>query len=100
MPRRAICGSIARTGMGVRRMGRQISRVLDRFRTGGWTAVAIYLAIALAALAVLSYVFRKTNPSHLTIGAGMVMLLYLAVGAFMLLASRLFVTQRRDEDQT
>jgi hypothetical protein len=74
----------------------EMERILARLRTGGWPAVVIYLAVALATLAVLSYLLKKTNPAHLTIGAGLVMLLYATASGFLLLASRLFVS-RRDE---
>ena len=71
-------------------------RYLDRLRAGGWTGVAVYLAIALGTLAVLSYLLKKSDRTHLTTGALMVMLMYVAVGAFMLLAARVFVTKRED----
>jgi hypothetical protein len=71
-------------------------RYLDRLRAGGWTGVAIYLAIALGTLAVLSYLLKKSDRTDPTKGALMVMLMYVAVGAFMLLASRVFVTKRED----
>jgi hypothetical protein len=71
-------------------------RYLDRLRAGGWTGVAIYLTIALGTLAVLSYLLKKSDRTDLTKGALMVMLMYVAVGAFMLLASRVFVTKRED----
>ncbi|MDB5074407.1 MAG: hypothetical protein JWO42_586 [Chloroflexi bacterium] len=70
-------------------------RYLDRLRAGGWTGAAIYLAIALATLAVLAYLFKKTDPNQST-SALMVMLMYVTVGGFMLLASRLFITKRDD----
>jgi undecaprenyl pyrophosphate phosphatase UppP len=72
-------------------------RYLDRLRAGGWTGVAIYLVIALGTLAVLTYLFKKTNPAHLNTGAAMVMLMYVTVGGFMLLASRVFTTRRDDK---
>jgi undecaprenyl pyrophosphate phosphatase UppP len=71
-------------------------RYLDRLRAGGWTGVAVYLVIAVGTLGVLSYLLKKSDRTHLTKGALMVMLMYLAVGAFMLLASRVFVTKRED----
>lgn len=72
-------------------------RYLDRFRTGGWPAVGIFLAIALATIVVLTLLLKKSNAAHLTVGAALVMLIYLTVGAFMLLASRIFVSRRADE---
>jgi hypothetical protein len=72
--------------------------MVERRRTGGWGAVAIFLIIALATIAVLAELLRKTNPSHLTIGAAVVMLLYATVAAFVVLASRLFTA--RDGDTT
>jgi hypothetical protein len=65
--------------------------VFDRLRSGGWLAVALYLGIALATLAVLLVLLRKTNAIHLTIGALLVMVMYLAVAAFMILGSRIFI---------
>jgi len=69
---------------------------LDRFRVGGWPAVGIFLAIALT-IVVLTLLLKKSNAAHLTVGAALVMLIYLTVGVFMLLASRIFVAQRPDE---
>ncbi len=67
---------------------------LDKLRTGGWPAVAVFLAIALVTLGILSLVLKRSSPTHLTIGAALVMLLYLAVAAFLILASRVFVTPK------
>jgi hypothetical protein len=53
--------------------------------------VGAFVAIALVTLLVLIVLLKKTNPAHLTIGAGMVMLLYLTVGGFLVLASLIFV---------
>ena len=72
-------------------------RYLSRARAGGWPAVAIFLAIALTTIVVLTLLLKKSNAAHLTVGAALVMLIYLTVGAFMLLASRIFVSQRSDE---
>jgi hypothetical protein len=66
---------------------------LDRVRAGGWRAVGVFLAIALVTLLVLIFLLKKTNPAHLSVGAGMVMLIYLAVGGFLVLASRVFVSR-------
>jgi hypothetical protein len=66
--------------------------VLERLRSGGWGAVALYLAIALVTLGVLIVLLRKTDPTHLTVGALLVMVMYLAVAAFMILAARIFVS--------
>jgi uncharacterized membrane protein YkgB len=66
--------------------------VVDRLRDGGWAGVALYLGIALATLVVLIVLLHKINPVHLTIGALMVMVMYLAVAAFMILGSRIFVS--------
>jgi hypothetical protein len=76
---------------------RGLMRYLDRLRAGGWPGVVIYLVIALGTLAVLTYLFKKTNPGNLTTGAAMVMLMYLTVGGFMLLASRVFTTKRDEK---
>ena len=70
---------------------------LDRFRAGSWPAVGIFLAIALTTIVVLTLLLKKSNAAHLTVGAALVMLIYLTIGAFMLLASRIFVAQRPDE---
>jgi len=77
-------------------MGREIGRYLDRLRASGWVGTAVFLVIALLTLAVLSYLFKKSDPTHLTKGAGFVMLLYLTVCGFMLLASRIFPSKRGD----
>jgi cytochrome bd-type quinol oxidase subunit 2 len=77
-------------------MGRGIARYLGRLRTGGWIGTAIFLAIALVTLAVLSYLFKKSDPSHLTKGAAFVTLLYLTACGFMVLASRIFPKKRGD----
>lgn len=66
--------------------------MIDRLRGGGWSAVALYLAIALGTLAVLIVLLRKTSATHLTIGALMVMVMYLAVATFMILGARIFVS--------
>jgi hypothetical protein len=71
-------------------------RYRDRLRAGGWSGVAVYLAIALGTLAVLSYLLKKSDRADLTKGALMVMVMYLAAGAFLLLASRVFITKRED----
>jgi hypothetical protein len=60
--------------------------------------VGIYLAIALAAVAFLLILLKKTSASQLTIGAVLTMLLYLTVGAFLILATRVFVTNREDDE--
>jgi hypothetical protein len=73
---------------------RGLAPYLDRLRQGGWRAAGAFLAITLVTLLVLIILLKKTNPSHLTIGAGMVMLLYLAVGGFLVLASLIFVPRR------
>lgn len=70
--------------------------MVERFRDGGWGAAVLFLVIAIVTLAVLAELLRKTNPTHLTIGAAMVMLLYLTMAAFVVLASRLF-TRRNGE---
>lgn len=72
-------------------------RYLERLRTGGWSGVAIFLGIALATTLILIVLLRKTSATHLTVGAAMVMLIYLTIGAFMVLASRLFITSRPDK---
>lgn len=72
-------------------------RYLDRFRAGSWPAVGVFLAIALTTMVVLTLLLKKSSAAHLTVGAALVMLIYLTVGAFMLLASRIFVAQRPDE---
>ena len=72
-------------------------RYLDRLRAGDWQAVALFLAIALASLVILALMLKKTNPGHLTVGSLMVMLIYLTVGAFMVLAARLFVSKEGEE---
>jgi len=77
-------------------MEREITRYVDRLRTSGWIGVAIYLAIAVVTLVVLSYLFKKSDPTHLTKGAGFVMLLYLTACGFMMLASRIFTNKRGD----
>ncbi|HVC83270.1 MAG TPA: hypothetical protein VNL35_22500 [Chloroflexota bacterium] len=64
---------------------------IPRRLPNGWPSVSIYLAIALAAVAFLLVLLKKTSPSHLTIGAVLTMLLYLTVGAFLILATRVFV---------
>ncbi|HEY8287331.1 MAG TPA: hypothetical protein VIJ28_23330 [Chloroflexota bacterium] len=64
----------------------------------GWPSVGIYLAIALAAVAFLLILLKKTSASQLTIGAVLTMLLYLTVGAFLILATRVFVTNREDDE--
>ena len=69
--------------------------IIRRLPTG-WASVAIYLAIALAAMAFEVLLLKKTGPSHLTIGAVMTILLYLTVGAFFIGATRIFVTKRDD----
>ena len=79
-------------------MRREISRNRDKLRTGGWIGMVVFLAVALVTLAVLAYLFKKSDPSHLTKGAGFVMLLYLTVCGFMVLASRIFPS-KRDEPQ-
>ena len=66
---------------------------LERLRAGGWRAVGVFLAIVLITLLILIVLLKKTNPTHLTIGAGMVMLIYLTVGGFLVLASRVFVSR-------
>lgn len=73
--------------------------MIQRARNGGWGAVAIFLAIAIAALAVLAELLRKTNPTHLTIGAAMVMLLYATMAAFFVLASRVFTRREGNAGQ-
>ncbi len=77
-------------------MRQVIARYLDRLRAGGWAGTAIFLAIAVITLAVLSYLFKKSDPSHLTKGAGFVMLLYLTVCGFMVLAARVFPSKGGD----
>ncbi len=77
-------------------MGRDIGRYVERLRSSGWVGTAIFLAVAVVTLAVLSYLFKKSDPTHLTKGAGFVMLLYLTVGGFMVLASRIFPRRRGD----
>jgi cytochrome bd-type quinol oxidase subunit 2 len=79
-------------------MRQQIDRATDRLRARGWLGTAAFLAVALITLALLSYLFKKSDPTHLTKGAGFVMLLYLTACGFMLLASRIF-PGRRDESQ-
>ena len=64
----------------------------------GWVSVGIYLVIALAAVAFEVFLLKKTSPTHLTIGAGVTMLLYLTVGAFLLGATRIFVTRRGSDE--
>lgn len=68
--------------------------VLDRLRGGGWSAAAVFLAIAVCTMLVLILVLKKSNATHLTVGAALVMLMYLVIGAFLVLASRLFVPSR------
>ncbi len=72
-------------------------RPVEQRPTSGWTAVGIYLVIALASVFFLVVLLRKTMATNLTIGAGLVMLLYIAIGAFLILATRLFVTRKDDE---
>ena len=64
----------------------------------GWSFVAGYLVIALAVVILEVVLLKKTDPTHLTIGAAMTMLLYLTVGAFLVGATRLFVTGRNDAE--
>ncbi|MGH2408833.1 MAG: hypothetical protein ACRDGS_00550 [Chloroflexota bacterium] len=71
---------------------------ITRRLPNGWASVGIYLAIALAAVAFLLVLLKKTDPSQLTIGAVLTMLLYLTVGAFLILATRVFVTNREDAE--
>ena len=71
---------------------------ITRRLPSGWPSVGIYLVIALAALAVLLVLLKKTSPSHLTIGAVLTMLLYLTVGGFLILATRVFVTRQEGAD--
>ena len=71
---------------------------ITRRLPNGWASVGIYLAIALAAVAFLLVLLKKTSSSHLTIGAVLTMLLYLTVGAFLILATRVFVTRQEGAD--
>lgn len=72
-------------------------RPVEQRPASGWTAVGIYLVIALASVFFLVVLLRKTQATNLTIGAGLVMLLYIAIGAFLILATRLFVTHKGNE---
>jgi len=71
---------------------------ITRRLPNGWASVGIYLAIALAAVAFLVVLLKKTSPTHLTIGAVLTMLLYLTIGAFLILATRVFVTNRENAE--
>ncbi|MGH2391518.1 MAG: hypothetical protein ACRDIE_25260 [Chloroflexota bacterium] len=64
----------------------------------GWASVGIYVVIALAAVAFEVLLLKKTSPTHLTIGAGLTMLLYLTVCAFLIGATRIFVTRRGSDE--
>lgn len=68
--------------------------VITRMREAGWPGVGIFLAIALAALAILVLLLKKSAAAHLTVGSAMVMLIYLTLGAFLILAARFFVPGR------
>ena len=68
--------------------------VLDRLRGDRWSSVAVFLGIAVFTMLVLVLVLKKTNATHLTIGAVLVMVMYVVIGAFLVLASRLFVPAR------
>lgn len=70
---------------------RGLSPYVERLRMGGWRAVGAFLAIGLLALLILTILLKKSNPNHLSIGAAMVMLLYLTVAGLMVLASLIFV---------
>jgi hypothetical protein len=64
----------------------------------GWSFVVGYLGFALVVTALEVVLLKKSSPSHLTIGAALTMLLYLTVGAFLVGATRLFVTGRNDTE--
>lgn len=68
--------------------------LIERLRTGGWSAVVIFLCIVAVTLGVLVMVLKKTSATHLTVGAIIVMLIYCMVGVFLVVASRLFVPVR------
>lgn len=68
-----------------------LTSYLDRLRTGTWSAVFIFLGISIITLTILTVLLKKSNPNHVTIGAALVMLLYLTVGAFLVLASCVFI---------
>jgi bacteriorhodopsin len=65
--------------------------MIDRQRTGGWVAVAVFLGIVCITMLVLVVILKKVGPAQQTLGACVVMLMYVALGAFMILAARLFV---------
>ncbi len=69
---------------------------LERLRAGQWSSVAIFLAIALVTLGILALLLKKTAATQLNLGGVLVFLIYLTVGGFLVLASRVFVTQRND----
>ena len=66
--------------------------IIERLRGGGWSAVGIFLGIVLVTMLVLIVLLKKISPAHQTLGAGVVMVMYVALGAFMILASRLFAS--------
>ncbi len=72
--------------------------LLTRRLPNGWPSVGMYLAIALASVVVLVVLLKKTSPSHLTIGAALTMLLYFTVGAFLILATRVFVINQENAE--
>ncbi len=74
-----------------------MSPIIRRVPTG-WGFVAGYVVVALVVTALEVALLKNTSSSRLNLGAALTMLLYLTVGAFLVGATRLFVTGRNDAE--